>query len=445
MIRVFSTCKNRNDRLAPLKGLAFGADDDFRVPSVMVDAATRFQEIEGFGGAFTEAASSTLDQMPKALREKVLDAYFDPETGLGYTLCRTHINSCDFSCGYYAYVEKDGDFDLDTFDIGRDRESLLPMIRDALKRNPHLKIFASPWSPPAWMKTTGVMNRGGKLRPECRQAWAHYYCRYLEAYAKEGVSIWGLTVQNEPEAVQEWESCIYTGEEERDFVRDYLGPALHKSGHAQVKLMIWDHNRDRIYERARAVYDDPRAAKYVWGTAYHWYCGDHFENLEATHQAFPDKKLLFSEGCHSGHPSVFGVWENGERYARSMILDFKHWAVAWTDWNMVLNQTGGPRHPVSPCAAPVICDPEDGTVHFESSYYYIGHFAKFVKPGARRILCSSSRDELEAVAFRNPDATVVVVTLNRTEKEIPFLLKSGGKAAQTRLRPRSINTYVFKE
>ncbi len=444
MIEVHSTCKSRSDRLAKLKGIEFGADaSDYKAASVMIDAAKSFQEIEGFGGAFTEAASTTLDKMPADLRAKALEAYFDKDKGLGYNLCRTHINSCDFALGNYAYVEKDCDFKLESFDISRDRKSLIPLIKDALKLNPSMKLFASPWSPPAWMKTTGMMNKGGKLKPECREAWASYYCRYIEEYAKEGIGIWGLTVQNEPEATQSWDSCIYTAEEERDFVRDHLGPALAKAGLSAVKLMIWDHNRDRVFERAKAVYDDPAAAKYVWGTAYHWYCGDHFENLEATHQAYPDKKLFFSEGCQEGGPH-HGEWETGERYARNMIQDFKHWAVAWTDWNLFLDQTGGPNHVNNLCSAPILCDVQDGTLQFQSSYYYIGHFAKFVKPGAKRILCSSGRDELETVAFLNKDGSKVCVVLNRSEKEIPFLLKSEGKAAQALSRARSINSYVIK-
>ncbi len=192
--------------------------------SVCLDERVTYQEIEGFGGAFTEAAAVTLGKIPAEKREEVLRAYFDPKAGHGYSLCRTHINSCDFALGNYAYCEEDGDFDLRSFSIERDRQALVPMIRRALEISGNgFKLFASPWSPPAWMKTTGRMNRGGKLRPECRDVWARYYARYIREYEKEGVPIWGLTVQNEPEAVQPWDSCVYTGEEERDFVRDHLG------------------------------------------------------------------------------------------------------------------------------------------------------------------------------------------------------------------------------
>ena len=156
--------------------------------------------------------------------------------------------------------------------------------------------MASPWSPPAWMKTNNEMNRGGKLLPEYREAWAKYYTKFIRAYEKEGINIWGITVQNEPEAVQTWDSCIYTEHEERDFIRDYLGPIMHAEGLKDVKILIWDHNRDVIVRRAAGVLSDPEAAKYVWGTGFHWYVSEEFENVGKVHEMFPDKHLLFTEG-----------------------------------------------------------------------------------------------------------------------------------------------------
>ena len=235
--------------------------------------------------------------------------------------------------------------ELKHFSIEHDRHQLIPMIKEAAsKAGQPLKILASPWSPPAWMKTNGQMNHGGKLKPEYRQAWANYLVRYVQEYEKEGLPIWGLTVQNEPLATQMWDSCIYTGEEERDFVRDFLGPALEKAGLlSRIKLLIWDHNRDLLYERAKVVYDDPAAAQYVWGAAFHWYVGDHFENVQLTHDAYPDKQLLFSEGSQEGGPH-YDDWEVGERYGQSMIQDLNHWTTAWIDWNLLLDQRGGPNH-----------------------------------------------------------------------------------------------------
>jgi glucosylceramidase len=332
---------------------------------------------------------------------------------------------------------------LKHFSIERDRQALIPMIKAAINlTGGGLKLFASPWSPPAWMKTTGAMNRGGKLRKECRDVWANYYCRYIRAYEQEGIPIWGLTVQNEPEATQTWDSCIYTGEEERDFVRDHLGPALHRDGLEAVRLMIWDHNRDRMFERAKAVLDDPQAARYVWGTAFHWYTGDFFENCQHVHEAWPDKHLIFSEGCVEKGPHI-GVWRSGEKYARSIIQDLNHWTEGWVDWNLLLDETGGPNHVGNFCSAPIICDTGADEVFFQSSYYYLGHFSRFIRPGAMRVLCASTRDELEATAFQNVDGGVAVVALNRSDKRIPFAVKCAGEAAMVESLPHSIVTLRF--
>ncbi len=228
IVRVFRTAKNTRDRLTEKEPLTFRqqATDS---PIVLVDSSKCFQTIEGFGGAFTEAAAHTYYKMSPEIRTEILNAYFDPSVGNGYNLCRTHINSCDFSLGNYAYTEVPGDVELKYFSIDHDRHQLIPMIKEAARKiGPSFKLLASPWSPPAWMKTNGQMNHGGKLKPEYRQAWANYLVRYIQEYEQEGLPIWGLTVQNEPLATQVWDSCIYTGEEERDFVRDFLGPALGK-------------------------------------------------------------------------------------------------------------------------------------------------------------------------------------------------------------------------
>jgi glucosylceramidase len=442
-VRQFCTAHDTAYRLSELEPIAFETAASFSGPSVFIDTNVRYQEIQGFGGAFTEAAAVTLDKMPPDLRQEILQAYFSPDTGNAYSLCRTHINSCDFSLGNYAYTEVDGDVELKHFSIEHDRQALIPMIREAIALSGgKLKLFASPWSPPAWMKTNGMMNHGGKLKPEYRQAWADYYVRYIQEYGREGIPIWGLTVQNEPEATQTWDSCIYTGEEERDFVRDYLGPTLHDAGLGNVKVIVWDHNRDRLFERAKVVLDDPKAAHYVWGVGFHWYCGDHFDNVQLTHDAYPDKHLIFTEGCQEAGPHL-GSWDTGERYAHSMINDLNRWTEAWVDWNMVLDETGGPNHVSNFCSAPVIADTQAGEIRYQSSYYYIGHFSRFIRPGARRVACAKTLDSLEASAFLNSDGTVAVVVLNRTEQAIDFVLKSEGVQVKTSIPARGIKTFVF--
>lgn len=411
--------------------------------SVWVDDMVSYQEIEGFGGAFTEAAAVTLKKMPGEKQEEILRAYFDPEHGNGYTFCRSHINSCDFSTGNYAYCEKDGDVSLSTFSIERDRQALLPMIQRAKELSGgKMLLFASPWSPPSWMKTNGQMNRGGALKSEYRQVWADYYVRYIQEYAKEGIDIWGLTVQNEPEATQPWDSCVYTAAEERDFVRDYLGPTLERANLAHVKIIVWDHNRDRLYERAKIVYSDPKAANYIWGAGFHWYTTNVFENVQRTHEAWPDKKLLFTEGCQEFGPHL-GSWLTGERYAQSVIQDLNHWTVGWVDWNLVLDETGGPNHVGNNCSAPIIADTRTGEVLYQSSYYYLAHFSRFIKPGAKRILTTWTRDDIEALACKNPDGSLVAVMMNRSEESFPIVVKFNQGQTRIELPRRSILTAVL--
>jgi len=447
-VQVFRTARDTNERLFRCPVQAFTDEERHDLPSIQIDTRKRYQVFEGFGGAFTEASAVTINKLTPEAQSAILNAYFDPVDGIGYTLCRTHINSCDFSLGNYAYDEVDGDVNLNHFSIEHDGKLIIPLIRSAAQvAGQPLKLFASPWSPPAWMKTNGMMNFGGKLKPEYRTAWSRYYSRYIQAYAAEGISFWGVTVQNEPEASQTWDSCLYTAEEERDFVRDYLGPELVNAGLGHLHIIIWDHNRDRLYERAKVVYDDPQAAKYVWGAGFHWYVGDHFENVQLVHDAYPDKHLLFTEGCQEGGPH-WGEWGLGERYATSIIQDLNHWTEGWVDWNLVLDEQGGPNHVGNFCSAPIIANTRVGNlsgVTFQSPYYYIGHFSRFIRPGAERIISASTLDTLQTTAFYNTDGKIAVVVMNKSEENIKFSLKYNHKQTTAELPAHSIATYIFSE
>lgn len=445
-LQPYVTARDTGERLAARPAVPLSdAPRDPAVAVVEVDTARTYQTIEGFGGAFTEAAAYTLARMRPELRDEVLRAYFDPNDGNGYTLCRTHINSCDFALGNYAYNETPGDFALQQFDISRDRRWLIPMIKDARDvPGADFRLLASPWSPPAWMKTTGQMNFGGKLRPECRDAWALYFAKYIEAYAAEGIEIWGVTVQNEPAATQTWDSCLYTAEEERDFVRDHLGPTLAERGHGDVKILVWDHNKDIIFERVEPILSDPAAAQYVWGVGFHWYTGDHFDQLQRVHDAFPQAKLLFTEGCQEGGLHL-NDWSVGERYGHDIIGDLNHWTVGWIDWNMVLDERGGPNHVDNLCDAPIIADTLRQKLYHENSYYYLGHFSKFIRPGAVRVGCEVSDTDLEATACRNPDGRVAVVVMNRTDREIGYQLRTDLGAVTLVSPAHSIMTLVYEE
>ncbi len=440
-VRCWLSARDGGQRLAEQGAPTLAGAADTGLPRITVNTQRCFQSVLGFGGAFTEAAAVTWHALPVSERERVLRDCFDPTRGHGYTLCRVHMNSCDFALGNYAHVEQPGDFALDSFSIDRDRRALLPFIQAALRAAGRpIRLLVSPWSPPAWMKTNGDMNHGGRLKPECRAAWAQCFVRFIQAYEAAGVPVWGVSVQNEPLAVQRWDSCIYSAEEERDFVRDHLGPALAHAGLDRICIVIWDHNRDLMVERASVVYSDADAARYVWGTGFHWYGEDHFDHVQLVHDAWPDKQLLFTEGCQEGGPHQ-GSWDLGERYGRSIINDMNRWTVGWIDWNLLLDDSGGPNHVGNLCSAPLLVDTAQGRVTHQSSYWYLGHFARFVRAGARRVLCAATRQDLEAASFVNADGSAAVVVMNRTEAPARFVLCIDAMpGAAVDLPPRSIVT-----
>lgn len=449
---VYTTAEGTDYRMSVTDTLFFSDFDQplETQPSLFIDPVRRFQVFLGIGGAFTDAAAETWAKLPGEVQSQFMKAYFDPVSGIGYSFGRTNMNSCDFSSDMYTYVEE-GDSELKSFTIAHDEQYKIPFIKEAMETaGVSFPLFVSPWSPPAWMKDNNDMLYGGKLLPEFFQSWADYYVKYINALEQAGVPVWGLSVQNEPMARQTWESCIYTAAEERDFIKNYLGPTLASNNLADKKLIAWDHNRDLIYHRASGILGDPEAAKYVWGIGFHWYevwtGGRQYENVKRVAEAFPGTNLLLTEACNYPFSwDTFDQWRWGEIYGENMIHDFNNGAVAWTDWNILLDETGGPNHVGNFCFAPVHARVSEGTLHFMNSYYYIGHFSKFIRPGASRIISSSSRAQLLTTAFLNTDGTVTVVVMNPTAGEISYRLYSGSKAAVAVSLPHSISTLVIRD
>ena len=448
---VYTTARDTSLRLSPTGEVQF---KDFGQPfetqvCVFVDPSVTFQTMVGIGGALTDASAETYAKLPEAAQKELMTAYYDGKKGIGYNFARTNIASCDFSSGTYNYVEPNDSL-LKTFSVAHDEQFRIPFIKKAIEAaGGKLPLFVSPWSPPAWMKDNNSSIRGGKLLEKYKQAWANHYVKFIKTYEKIGIPVWGLSVQNEPMAKQSWESCLYTAEDERDFVKKYLGPTLKKSGLQDKKLIVWDHNRDLIYQRATVMMNDPEAAKYVWGFGFHWYetwtgSDMQFGNLKMVHEAFPDKKLIFTEGC----VEKFGLdhlndWKLGEKYGYSMLNDFNCGTVAWTDWNVLLDENGGPNHVGNFCFAPIHADTKTGKLIYTNSYYYIGHFSKFIQSGAKRIATSSNRDKLQTTAYINPDGKIAAVILNTTDEKLAFKLCIAGKAADLVSRPHSIMTVVL--
>jgi glucosylceramidase len=448
---VYTTAKETGQRLAKSGEVEFkpmGQPLETQT-CVFIDPRRTFQTFLGIGGAITDSSAETLAKIPAAKQQELIDAYYDPNKGIGYTLARTNIHSCDFSSGSYTYVDE-GDKELKTFNVEHDRKFRIPMIKRAMAAaKGKMKLYGSPWSPPAFMKDNNNMLRGGKLKPDHYQAWANYFTKFVKAYEKEGIPIWGISIQNEPMATQKWESCIFSGEEERDFLKNNLGPTMQKAGLGDKKIIFWDHNRDLIYQRASTMLSDPEAAKYVWGIGYHWYepwsGGDMmFDNVKLVNETFPDKNLIFTEGCADSYDaSKVNDWTLGERYGRSMIHDFNNGTVGWTDWNVLLDEKGGPNHVGNFCFAPVHANTQTGELTYTNSYHYIGHFSKFIKPGAKRIAASPSRSSLISTAFANPDGTVTTVVMNRGDKPVEYFAWLNGNAAAVTSPARSIQTLIF--
>jgi len=425
---------------------------------IQIDTSTQFQAILGFGGAFTEAAAINFASLSPSDQEEVLNAYFaSPEQGgHGYTVGRVHMDSCDFSVASYSFDEHAGDTSMEYFDMSvtHDQKAMLPMMRRALAKAPQgIKIFASPWSPPAWMKTNGAMTSSGHpgLKPEYKDAWALYFSKFFTAYSNNGVKLWGLTVQNEPAFAAPWEACAYTAAEERDFVKNHLGPVMRRD-HPEAKIMVLDHNRDMIPEWTNTIFGDAEAAKYVDGLAVHWYDNHSpqmYANMETARNQFPDKFILPTEACNC--PGVqLRDWERAWSIASDILGDLNAWAVGWTDWNLIVDHEGGPNHLGNKCDANMVADPQQvlgsGTLIKQVSYYLMGHFTRYLRPGMVRVK-SYAPAGLSVTAFQDPETKrTAVIVMNGGSSTVNFALQdkvtTSSKTGLT-IPARSIQTYTY--
>lgn len=451
-LEIHTTAADSADRLALTASAPF---EPRRQPpegdvSVFVDAAKTFQTMLGIGGAITDASAEVFAKLSAKNQERLLHAYYDPKDGIGYSLARTTIHSSDFSSASYTYIAE-GDARLDTFSVAHDREFRIPLIKRAIAAaGGHLMLYASPWSAPAFMKTNASMLQGGQLKPEFADAWAHYYTRFIRAYEREGIPIWGITVQNEPMARQRWESMIFSAEEERDFLKNHLGPVMASEGLGDRKIIVWDHNRDLMTQRAHVIFDDPEASKYAWGMGFHWYetwagGAPMFANVGVVHAAYPDKHLLLTEATVEGFdPARLQSFANAERYGTAIINDFNNGAEGWTDWNILLDEHGGPNHVGNFCFAPVHADSRTGELTFTPAFWYLGHFSRFIRPGAHRVSASSSRSSLQTTAFANPDGTLATVVMNATDNPVDYRVFLGKEEARVSIPAHAIQTLVVR-
>ena len=458
--KIYETSKENGNRMASLK------ENDRRDFSkrmlsaiINIDPGAKQQRIYGFGGALTESSAYVLSLLDSKKRESIINAYFKEN---GYTIGRSHLNSCDFSLGNWTVLNENG-----IFDTKRSDKYILPLLLDSNKATDNkLKIMISPWSPPAFMKTNGDMNHGGKLKKEFYEDWAKLYSAYFKHLKDNGLNLWACSVQNETEAVQVWDSCLYSAEEETEFIDGYLYPELEKAGFKDIKILVWDHNRDGLYRRLSGSL---KASKgHISGAAYHWYSGPDYENVKKCREEYPSMDLIFSEGSIEGGPRK-NQYFPAERYGHNIINDLNSGCNAWIDWNIVLDDKGGPNHVGNYCDAPVLVS-DNGDITYNPSFYYIGHFSRFIKEKARVLNTSIDSwmtpqtvdgriaDYMEATSAINEDGSIVLVVMNRTEADMLFTINLSGKKEKAIgytatmkkedkvycCPPRSMQTYIFK-
>ncbi|MFN6357882.1 MAG: glycoside hydrolase family 30 protein [Bacteroidota bacterium] len=441
---------------------------------ININTHVRLQRIEGFGGSFTEASAYALSQLSKTNRMKILEAYFSP-SGANYSLTRTHMASCDFSLSNYTYAKVPNDTNLQYFSIEEDRADLIPMILEAQKISEDgFKIIASPWTAPPWMKDNKSFV-GGKLLPEFRQAYALYFSRYLLAYKKEGIPVWGVTVINEPHGNgNNWESTLFSPHELTDFVQYYLGPSLEKEGWGSVKILGYDQNRAALKEWVDAMYRDVKSSKYFAGTAIHWYESTYevfAQELQYAHQKAPGKYIIETEGCIDSEIPRWNddswYWEKEatdwgwdwanvkekylhpkyapvNRYATDIIGCLNNAVNGWIDWNMVLNRQGGPNWFKNWCIAPVIVDHAKDEVCFTPLYYVMAHFSKFMRPGAVKIGCEIDHNQVVATAVQNSDGSIVIALFNPTAQRFNVLINLNRKENKISIDAKALQTIVLR-
>ena len=398
----------------------------------------KYQTFEGFGGAITDAAGYVFQQMNDVQQKELPTKYFDPDH-MNYVRVRIHMDSCDFSTHLYSAIKDPQDRDLESFDFTDTEKYILPLLEAAQKTAQRpLKIMLSPWSPPAFMKTNGARKNGGSLKREFYPLWANCICRYIAEFEKRGYEVEQISVQNEPKAVQTWDSCVYSSAQEKEFLSEYLYPAMERAGLEHVKVFVWDHNKERAFERACELIDE-KTDHMIDGVAFHWYSGDHFEALDLIRKQFPDKKLILSESCleyNKFNPSAEEI--NAGRLAHDMIGNLNHGLNSFFDWNILLDKEGGPNHVGNYCDAPFLYDVEHKELIQRMSADYYWHFSHFIREGAVRLGFSRYTDAIDVTAWENPDGTIVLILLNRGVEAVPVHIRLQGKEADITVSARSI-------
>lgn len=431
------TTSDGSKLLAPLEPIQpfSGKPTESVSAEITIDSSTTYQVMDGFGASMTESSAYTIASLSEQDQNDLLIRLFDPERGIGISFLRQPMGSPDFALTSYSYDDLEPgetDFNLERFSIDRDREYIIPLLKRALAINPDIKIMASPWSPPAWMKTGRSLlgARGGRLRSDCYDAYARYFVKFIEAYAAEGLPIYAVTPQNEINyAPPLYSGMMMSSAEEAAFIGEHLGPALERAG-LSAKIFCYDHNWDHP-ELPLATLADPEANRYLAGSAWHWYGGSPSVMSEAKAR-FPDKDIWFTEGG-SGRWIGKGTFSGNFRDGMEKGIEIcSNWAKSLVWWNIALDQKNGPivfKNEANYGLVEIRVDPatKRGVVGSpaRASWYTLAHFSRFVRPGAERIGSSREGLEIAQVAFMNPDGSRVVVLYNRFFSDAQVVIREG--------------------
>ena len=465
-VSVYQTTPDLIEALSPRQALHFSAKPGLPViaPLITVDDAQRFQEMDGFGASLTDAAAWLFaKKLTPAQTDAAFNTLFSRKDGIALGFLRQPIGSSDLAVTFYSYDDLceqtakacttqagTADAKLEHYSLKHDQEYILPLLKKALAVNPAIRVMLTPWSPPGWMKTSGSMlgsNADGKqpssLRPEFYAAFASYLVKTVEGYQAAGVPIYALSVENEPlYAPPTYSGMQMLATEQAAFFANNLGPAL-AAAHLNPKVMAYDHNWDRP-DYPETVLKDPKAAAVAAGTAWHHYAGDPAV-MTKNHEEFPNKDQWVTE-------SSGGSWQKGNIFAEEaaeLIAVTRNWAKSYVLWALATDQKHGPFvGGCDTCRGLVtidLSDPEKAKVKPELDYYVLGQASKFVQPGAVRIASDEpAGTQLKDVAFRNPNGTVVLYTLNAGTASQELRIGFHGKTAATTLPAGAVATFVWK-
>jgi glucosylceramidase len=469
--------------------------DEYNTINIQLLPDKEFQDYIGFGASFTESSAWNLATIPVSSRKEVLTKLFSPTKGAGFSLTRTHINSSDYSNGHYTYVEE-GDESLESFSIYEDMKGftgneneqvqgveliepgydIIPMILEASKiPEANFNIIASPWSPPSWMKTgeTDIMTNGS-LMPKYYSLWAKYLSKYVSAYKKEGITLWGITPQNEPLHAHDarWESNGFTPEQGRDFLKFHLGPQLVNDGHLNLdnledglRIIIFDHNKSNLIDYVTPTYSDPEAAKYAWGTGFHWYANSELEennwfreNLNRHAENWPNKGMIHTESSIDidAEDPIGQYWRESTDYAgtfvpfdtyvNDIITDLNAGTQGYIEWCMILSNNGQPNPYDNFNSAPVLINPETDEVIYTPLYYLLSHFSRFIRPNSKRI--GTKGDPIKGITYtaaKNKDGSIVLVIFNKNEEPNQVSISLGADTYSSKINARSLQTIHFEK